>query len=121
VPTALARHTAVVDDAQQELTAAADRLEELAARTTGGRWQRTGLLASRPEVVAVHDDGSTAHVAEARAATADWITTLSPALAAPLAAWLREAADARVGPAAQAVARTLLDGLPPAQRSGPLP
>jgi hypothetical protein len=110
-----------VDDAQQELTAAADRLEELATRTTGGHWQRAGLLASRPEVIARFDDGSTAHVAEARSATADWITALSPAVAAPLAAWLREAADAPVDPAARAVARALLDAVPPAQRSGPLP
>ena len=33
------------------LLAAANRLEALAARTTGGSWEVRGLLASRPEVV----------------------------------------------------------------------
>jgi hypothetical protein len=89
------------------LRAAADRLEELAARTTGGTWRAGGLLASRPEVVAVLPDGSTQHVAEARAGTAEWIRALSPALAGPLAAWLRAAAVAPVEPAALAVARVL--------------
>ncbi len=72
---------------------AADRLEELAARTPGGRWSTRGLLATRPEVVAELPDGTSQHVAEARAATAGWITTLSPALAGPLAGWLRRAGD----------------------------
>ncbi|WP_369138580.1 hypothetical protein [Modestobacter versicolor] len=80
-----------MDDAAL-LSAAADRLEELAARTTGGTWTLRGLLASRPEVVAVAADGSTEHVAEARVRTAGWISTLSPALAGPLAGWLRSAA-----------------------------
>ena len=71
---------------------AADLLEELAARTTPGRWTIRGLLATRPEVVAQLPDG-TQHVAEARAGTAGWISTLSPALAGPLAAWLRRAGD----------------------------
>ena len=75
------------------LRAAADRLELLAARATPGDWRVTGLLASRPEVVAVGSDGSTEHVAEARAASAAWITALSPAVAAPLAAALRAAAE----------------------------
>jgi hypothetical protein len=34
------------------LREAADRLERLAARSTRGDWRTTGLLASRPEVVA---------------------------------------------------------------------
>ena len=93
------------------LRTAADRLEALAARTTPGDWQVTGLLASRPEVVAHAPDGGTEHVAEARANTAAWIATLSPALAGPLAAWLRAAAD-RADPAATAFARALLDRLP---------
>jgi hypothetical protein len=72
---------------------AADLLEELAARTTPGRWTTRGLLATRPEVVAQLPDGGTQHVAEARAGTAGWISTLSPALAGPIAAWLRRAED----------------------------
>lgn len=93
------------------LRTAADRLEQLAARTTPGDWRVGGLLASRPEVVAHAPDGGTEHVAEARARTAAWMAALSPALAAPLAAWLRAAADAP-DPAAVAVARALLDRLP---------
>ena len=89
------------------LLAAAARVEALAARTTPGTWTAGGLLASRPEVVAVLPDGSTQHVAEARAGTADWIRTLSPALAAPLGAWLRAAASAPVDPHALVVARLL--------------
>jgi hypothetical protein len=95
------------------LRAAADRLEQLAARTTAGEWRITGLLASRPEVVAHRPDGGTEHVAEARAASAAWITALSPAVAAPLAAWLRAEAAA-TSPAADSVtlARLLLERLP---------
>ena len=92
------------------LQTAADRLEALAARTTSGDWRIGGLLASRPEVIA-HDDGATEHVAEARAGTAAWISALSPAVAAPLAAWLRAAAP---DPAAVAFARALLQRLPTA-------
>ena len=100
-----------MDDAEL-LRAAADRLESLAARTTGGEWSTTGLLASRPEVVARFPDGSTEHVAEARARTAEWITTLSPAVAGPLAAWLSTAAAGPVDPRALAVARALTAGRP---------
>jgi hypothetical protein len=92
------------------LRAAAARLEALAGRATAGSWETTGLLASRPEVVARRADGSTEHVAEARAASAAWITTVSPAVAAPLVAWLRATADAP-GPApaeALALAAVLL-------------
>jgi hypothetical protein len=97
----------------QQLTAAAERLERLAARTTAGNWQTAGLLATRPEVVAHHPDGGTEHVAEARARTAEWITALSPAVAAPLAAWLRSAATAEpVDNAALGLARALLERLP---------
>jgi hypothetical protein len=96
-----------VDDDPALLLAAADRLDSLAARTTAGSWELTGLLASRPEVVARFADGSTEHVAEARARTAEWIRTLSPALAGPLAAWLRAAAGEPVDPSALAVARLL--------------
>jgi hypothetical protein len=97
-----------VEDDAAVLLAAADRLESLAARTTAGSWQLTGLLASRPEVVARFDDGSTEHVAEARARTAEWVAALSPALAAPLAAWLRASAGRPAAPEALAVARALL-------------
>jgi hypothetical protein len=91
----------------------ADRLEELAARSTAGDWRVGGLLASRPEVVA-HEDGRTEHVAEARAGSAAWIAALSPAVAAPLAALLRSAgtADPRVAAAAAELARVLGDRLP---------
>jgi hypothetical protein len=81
-------------DAAGLLRAAADRLDALAARTTSGEWCLTGLLASRPEVVAVRADGGREHVAEARAGSGDWIAALSPAVAAPLAAALRAAAAA---------------------------
>ena len=95
------------------LRAAADRLAALAARTTPGDWQTRGLLATRPAVVAVGPDGGTQHVAEARAGTAAWITALSPAVADPLCAWLRAAAEADPVPAAALeVGRTLLDRLP---------
>jgi len=95
------------------LRTAAQRLEALAARTTAGDWRAGGLLASRPEVVAHLPDGGTEHVAEARAGTGAWITAVSPALAAPLAAWLRVAADTDpVDPAAVGVARALLARLP---------
>jgi hypothetical protein len=90
------------------LLSAADRLEGLAARTTGGSWTVRGLLASRPEVVAVSPDGGSEHVAEARARTAEWICTLSPAVATPLACWLRAAARPPVDPEALAVARAIL-------------
>ena len=95
------------------LAEAADRLEQSAARTTAGNWRTSGLLASRPEVVAHLADGSTVHVAEARAATAGWITALSPAVAAPLVAWLRAESGAPE-PARPAVdlARVLLERLP---------
>ncbi len=95
-----------------ELITAADRLERLAARTTAGDWQLGGLLATRPEVVATTADGRTEHLAEARARSAEWIAALSPAVAAPLAAWLRSAADREPDDAAVQVARTLLDRLP---------
>ncbi|RBY88070.1 hypothetical protein DQ244_16050 [Blastococcus sp. TBT05-19] len=100
------------DDART-LRTAADRLAELAARTTPGDWRVGGLLASRPEVIAHGVDGGTEHVAEARAATAAWITALSPAVAAPLAAWLREAAGSGAPDrSAVALARVLLGRLP---------
>jgi predicted GNAT family N-acyltransferase len=94
------------------LRTAADRLEALAARTTPGDWRAGGLLATRPEVVAHSPDGGTEHVAEARAGTGAWIAALSPALAAPLSAWLRAAARGPVDPAAETFARALLARLP---------
>jgi hypothetical protein len=94
------------------LSAAADRLETLAARATAGEWRLTGLLATRPEVVAHRPDGSTEHVAEARADSAAWIATLSPAVAVPLAAFLRAAAEGGPQRAAEDLARVLLARLP---------
>jgi hypothetical protein len=104
----------VQDPAMNDPTilAAADRLAALAERTTPGDWRVTGLLATRPEVVA-HRDGGTEHVAEARAGTAAWIAALSPAVAEPLAVLLRAVADGEpAGAAAAALARVLLDRLP---------
>jgi hypothetical protein len=96
-----------------ELRTAADRLEALAARSTSGDWRVGGLLASRPEVVAHGADGGTEHVAEARARSAEWIAALSPAVAAPLAAWLRSAAALDpVDATAAEMARVLLQRLP---------
>ena len=96
------------DGARELLHAAADRLDALAARTPGGTWRTAGLLASRPEVVAHLPGGGTEHVAEARARTAGWIVAVSPAVAAPLAAWLRATADEpEVNREALAVARVL--------------
>jgi hypothetical protein len=101
------------DGAADLLQDAAERLERLAARTTGGDWRLGGLLASRPEVVAHTADGGSEHVAEARARTGEWITALSPDLAAPLAAWLRAAADSEpVDGFAADVALLLLQRLP---------
>ncbi|HEY2224472.1 hypothetical protein [Actinomycetospora sp.] len=76
------------------LRSAAALLEELHARTPGGSWETAGLLASRPEVVARYDDGTTEHVADARARSAPWLVALSPAVGGPLIAWLRTTADA---------------------------
>ena len=101
-----------MDDSAELLRTAADRLESLAARTTPGDWRIGGLLATRPEVIAHSGDGATEHVAEARAGTAAWIAALSPAVAGPLAAWLRIAASGPVDPAAVSVARLLVDRLP---------
>lgn len=100
------------------MRSAAGRLERLATRSTPGDWRTTGLLASRPEVVAQRRDGGTEHVAEARSASAGWIAALSPAVAAPLAALLRAVARAddpaapEVRDAAVALAALLLDRLP---------
>lgn len=94
------------------LTTAADRLEALAARTTPGEWRLGGLLATRPEVKAHRPDGTTEHVAEARAGSGAWITALSPALAAPLAALLRAEAERGTGPEAMELARVLVARLP---------
>lgn len=95
------------------LRSVADRLEQLAARSTPGDWRTAGLLASRPEVVAHGPDGSTEHVAEARAASGAWIAALSPAVAGPLAGVLRAAA-ARPDPdpAVVTLARSLAPRLP---------
>src|SRR4051812_41263044 len=45
------QENALVDDATM-LRAAADRLTDTAVRSTAGDWRISGLLASRPEVVA---------------------------------------------------------------------
>jgi hypothetical protein len=89
--------------------AAAERLQALAARTTSGDWRLAGLLATRPEIVAHRPDGSTEHVAEARAGSASWISALSPAVAGPLAALL---SAARTTPEAEQLATVLMARLP---------
>jgi hypothetical protein len=99
-------------DTPTMLRTAAQRLEALATRSTAGDWRPGGLLASRPEVIAHRPDGGTEHVAEARADSAAWIVALSPAVAGPLAAWLRAAAAEPVPDAARDLAATLLDRLP---------
>jgi hypothetical protein len=112
VGTTADRHDARVDDVTV-LRTAADRIEQLAARSTPGNWRLGGLLASRPEVVAYSPDGATEHVAEARAASSAWITALSPAVAGPLVDLLRAAAaQTDPEPTAVALARALLDRLP---------
>ena len=98
-----------MDDAEL-LRTAADRLERAAARATPGDWRIGGLLATRPEVVAHGADGSTRHVAEARADSARWIAALSPAVAEPLIAWLRAAAG-NPDPAAVDMAKVLVGGM----------
>jgi hypothetical protein len=98
-----------VDDAMI-LRAAAERLTDVAARSTTGNWRIGGLLASRPDVIAHRPDGGTEHVAEARAASARWIAGLSPAVADPLADWLRAEAEAPSEPALR-LARLLLERL----------
>jgi hypothetical protein len=105
-----------MDDADL-LRAAAARLTALASRSTAGDWRVTGLLASRPEVVAHRPDGGTEHVAEARAASARWIAGLSPAVAVPLADWLRAEADTPSEPALR-LARLLLERLGQAGEAG---
>ena len=104
--------TDAASDDPSVLRSAANGLDALAARTTPGDWRAAGLLASRPEVVAHKDDGSTEHVAEARADSAGWILALSPAVAGPLAALLRAAAGGPAEPAARELATVLLDRLP---------
>jgi hypothetical protein len=95
------------------LRSVADRLEALADRTTSGDWQLSGLLASRPEVVAHRPDGGTEHVAEARERTAPWIAALSPVVARPLVTMLRIAGAADpLEPAAVDLARELAARLP---------
>lgn len=104
----------VVDMSQRdELLGVAAKLERLAAVSTRGDWRVGGLLATRPEVVADLGGGHTEHIAEARAGSARWIAALSPALAEPLAAWLRAAARVeQVDAAALAFARALRGRLP---------
>ena len=101
-----------VDVPSDDLLAAAAALDRLAAAATGGDWRLRGLLATRPEVVARHDDGTTEHVAEARSRSARWIAALSPQLAPSLAEWLRSAArQDEPDPAALAFAHALLERL----------
>lgn len=96
-------------ESREPLEAAAELVEQLATVAPAGQWRVSGLLATRPEVLAERDDGSTEHVAEARAGTARWIVALSPATAPALVQWLRRAARSDPADAeALAFARALL-------------
>ncbi|MCC5697301.1 hypothetical protein LH612_29530, partial [Klebsiella pneumoniae] len=64
-----------------------------------------------------HPDGATEHVAEARSGSARWIAAMSPALARPLAQWLRSAAAQEpVDPAALRFARVITERAAGAER-----
>src|SRR4051794_24549024 len=94
------------------LRTAAERLTDLAVRSTAGDWRGGGPPARRPAGVAHLPPGGTEHVAEARAASVRWIAGLSPAVAVPLADWLRAAADEpTAAEPALRLARLLLDRL----------
>jgi hypothetical protein len=104
------------------LRRAADELERLHHRVPSGRWSIRGLLATRPEIVAEDAEGRTEHVAEARQRSARWILAMSPAVAHPIVAWLRETAEVLDRPqpgvtastaAAAALAAELLEQLGP--------
>jgi hypothetical protein len=104
------------------LRRAADELEALLDRVPSGRWSIRGLLATRPEIVAEDAAGGSEHVAEARQRSARWIVAMSPAVAPPLVAWLRETAEvldrdrpgvATSTAAAAALASELLERLGP--------
>lgn len=92
-------------DDRNTLLAAAERIERLAASATSGDWRIAGLLATRPEVIAHRPDGSTEHVAEARAGSARWIAAFAPELAGPLIDWLRSTSDESAVEFARAVLR----------------
>jgi hypothetical protein len=112
-----ARRRSVSEDERVELAAAADAVEWLAGATTAGEWRIGGLLATRPEIIAHHPDGATEHVAEARSGSARWIAAMSPALARPLAQWLRSAAAQEpVDPAALRFARVITERAAGAER-----
>ncbi len=94
-------------------TAAADRLEALAARTTPGDWRVGGLLASRPEVVA-HRPGRR-HRARRRGARAHRRLDRRPLPRRRRPAGRLAARGRRRGPGRRrraATARTLLERLP---------
>ena len=70
----------------------------LAARTTAGDWRVTGLLASRPEVVAHGRTAAPSTSPRPGRATAAWIAALSPAVAgAARRRWLRIGRRCRAG------------------------
>jgi hypothetical protein len=119
---ALGEDDAVTTGERHELLSAAEALERLAAVSTGGQWRLGGLLATRPEIIAHREDGTTEHVAEARADSARWIATLSPMLARPLADWLRSAARADpIDAAAMSFARALRHRLSASARANEAP
>jgi hypothetical protein len=102
------------DDLAGLLRDAADALEQLAAHTPAGRWTLHGPSAVRPDVIAHHADGSTEYVANARARTAPWISTMSPAIAPHVVWFLRFAAaqgaelDTRIAASALGLAAEIL-------------
>ncbi len=102
------------DDLTELLRVAADALEQLAAQTPAGRWAVHGPSAARPDVIAHFADGGTEYVATARAHTAPWVSTMSPAVAPHLVRLLRYAAtqgaqlDTRVAASALGLAAEIL-------------
>lgn len=80
------------------LRRAAERLEELAANTSAGPWQLIGDWGIPNGWTAVWSAGVGQYVAENPGSTVSrpdvqWIATLGPQIAAPLAAWLRAEAQ----------------------------
>ena len=96
------------------LSQLSDALEQLAAHTPAGRWTLHGPSAIRPDVIAHHPDGSTEYVANARAQSAPWISTMSPAVAPHVVRFLRFAAahgaelDTRIAASALGLAAEIL-------------
>lgn len=81
------------------LRAAADRVRDLAAQTTPGRWMSFATLSGGASVVALSTDGPGTPIMGAQMATATveadgaWIAALSPAVSPMIENLLRDAAS----------------------------